>query len=295
MALPDTLCAQAAQPGTVAAKRLPRRRLVINADDFGRSAEINAAVLRAHAEGVLTTASLMVGAEGFDEAVQIARRYPSLGVGLHVTLVCGRSVLPPEQIPGLVNSNRCFTDCPVTAGVRYFFLPALRRQIEAEAEAQFQKFFATGLPLDHVNGHLHFHLHPTVLRIIAANARRWNVRHVRLTHDPFWVNARLAKGRWTYRASHAFVFRALSGWARKCFRSLRLRHTDRVFGLLQDSRMHEDYVSRLLAELPEGDSELYSHPSPTRFKHELDALLSPRVKAIIEQRGIDLVRYQDLS
>jgi chitin disaccharide deacetylase len=295
MALPDTPCAEAAPPAVAAANRLPRRRLVINADDFGRSADINAAVLQAHTDGVLTAASLMVGEESFDEAVEIARKYPSLGVGLHLTLLCGRSVLPPQQIPGLVNSNRCFTNCPVTAGMRYFFLPGLRRQIEAELEAQFEKFFATGLPLDHVNGHLHFHLHPTVLRIITANARRWNLRHVRLTHDPFWMNARLAAGRWTYRASHAFVFRALSGRARKCFRSLRLRHTDRVFGLLQDSRMDEDYVSRLLAELPEGDSELYSHPSPTRFKHELDALLSPRVKAIIEQRGIELVRYQDLS
>ena len=81
------------------------RRLIVNADDFGRSASINQAVIRAHREGILTTASLMVNEPACEEAVALARENPTLGVGLHLTLLCGHSALPPEQIPGLVNAQ----------------------------------------------------------------------------------------------------------------------------------------------------------------------------------------------
>src|SRR5687768_1626346 len=96
------------------------RRLIINADDFGLSREVNAAVIRAHTAGVLTTASLMVNEEGFDEAVELARNHPRLGVGLHLSLVCGHSALPHRDIPNLVDPQQRFPDCPVSAGFRFF-------------------------------------------------------------------------------------------------------------------------------------------------------------------------------
>ena len=272
----------------------PGRRLIVNADDFGRSSEINAAVIRAHTEGVLTTASLMVNEDGFDEAVTLARAHPALGVGLHLSLVCGRSALPATQIPGLVDERQQFTNCPVAAGAKYFFRPSLRRQLHAEIDAQFARFQRTGLRCDHLNGHLHLHLHPTVLPMVLANARRHDVRAIRLTRDPLRLNAQLARGRWFYRISHAAIFRVLSRRAARRFRELGLSHTARVFGVLQDGRMDEDFVVRLLRHLPAGDSELYSHPSVTQFKHELDALLSPKVKRLIAELDIELIRYQDL-
>src|SRR5215475_12435062 len=82
-----------------------RRRLVVNADDFGRSTSINQAVIRAHREGILTSASLMVNEAGFEEAVRLARENPRLGVGLHLTLLCGHATLSPEKIPGLVEER----------------------------------------------------------------------------------------------------------------------------------------------------------------------------------------------
>ena len=142
-----------------------RRRLIVNADDFGRSASINHAVVRAYREGILTTASLMVNEAACEEAVVLARENPGLGVGLHITLLCGHSALPPEKIPGLVNARCEFTNNPARAGFRYFFQRSLREQLRAEIHAQFQRFRATNLPLDHVNGHLHLHLHPVVLVI----------------------------------------------------------------------------------------------------------------------------------
>src|SRR5713101_7464661 len=127
---------------------LPARRLIINADDFGRSTAINQAVIRAHREGVLTTASLMVNEPAFEQAVQWARESPALGVGLHLTLLCGHSALGSDKIPGLVNAKREFADSPALVGWRYFFNRNLREELRAEIHAQFAQFRRTGLTLD---------------------------------------------------------------------------------------------------------------------------------------------------
>lgn len=271
------------------------RRLIVNADDFGRSTSINAAVIRAHQEGILTTASLMPNEPAFDEAVALARQNPLLGVGLHLTLLCGHSALPPERIPGLVNARREFSDNPVTTGIRYFVSGHLRAQLREEISAQFERFRATGLPMDHVNGHLHFHVHPTVFPILMENATAWGITHLRLARNPFWFDTHLANGHWLYRAFHAGIHNLLSNRARPWLKERGIRHTQVVFGLLQNTRVDEDYVTKLLRALPTGDFELYSHPSLDEFKNEFDALISPRVKALVKAEDIQLIRYQDLS
>lgn len=270
-----------------------RPRLIVNADDFGRSASINAAVIRAHREGILTTTSLMVNEPGCAEAVALARENPELGVGLHLTLLCGCSALPPERIPGLVNAERRFTDNAAGAGFRYFFNRALREQLRAEIRAQFDRFRATGLNLDHVNGHLHLHLHPVVFGILMQDAEILGIQRVRLTFDPLWLNLRLASGRLSYRLAHALIFHCLSARARPALRRRGFRHTGKVFGLLQNALVEEQYVLKLLPRLT-GDSELYSHPSLDEFRHEFDALVSPRVGEQVQRLGIQLIRYQDL-
>src|SRR5271168_4471155 len=111
------------------ANRQSVRRLIVNADDFGLSSSVNAAVIRAHREGILTTASLMVNEPGFTEAVVLAKENPTLGVGLHLTLLHGHSALPPDQIPGLVNARGEFSNSPVGVGMAYFFKPSLREQL----------------------------------------------------------------------------------------------------------------------------------------------------------------------
>lgn len=270
------------------------RRLIINADDFGRSTSINDAVIRAHREGVLTTTSLMVNEPHCAEAVELAKQNPRLGVGLHLALLCGRSALPREKIPGLVNADNEFSDNPVSVGAKYFFSRGLREQLRAEIHEQFARFKATGLWLDHVNGHLHLHLHPTVFSILMQDAAQLGIPRMRLTWEPFWTDFSLAKGRRLYRASHAAIFNFLSRRARPHFHAKQIRHTQHVFGLLQNDRVDEAYILKLLEVLPPGDSELYSHPSLDKFKHEFEALISPRVKERIKQLGIQLIRYQDL-
>ncbi|HVY71884.1 MAG TPA: hopanoid biosynthesis-associated protein HpnK [Verrucomicrobiae bacterium] len=270
------------------------RRLIVNADDFGRSRSINAAVIQAHREGILTTASLMVNGDACEEAVELARQNPNLGVGLHLALVCGRAALPKTEIPGLVDSHGDFGDDPVRAGMRYFFERGLRPQLAREIDAQFARFQATGLTLDHVNGHLNLHLHPVVWRILADVGARRGMTRVRVTRDRFWLNARIACGNWGYRTSHAIIFSLLSARVRPELRARGWRHTNWVFGLLQNARVDTEYVRCLLPLLPAGDSELYSHPSVDEYKPELDALLDPGVKALVREQGIRLIRYQDL-
>ena len=236
----------------------------------------------------------MTNEPAFNDAVALARENPRLGVGLHLALLCGHSALAPAQIPGLVNDRSEFTDSPASAGFRYFFRHGLIEQLRVEIHRQFEKFRATGLILDHVNGHLHLHLHPTVFRILMEDAASLGIQRMRLTFDPFWLNARLASGLWFYRVFHCIVYHLLSARARPSLNKHGIRHTIRVFGLLQNARVDESFVSRLLPELPPGDSELYSHPSLDEFKNEFDALVSPRVREQIEKLGIKLIRYQDL-
>ena len=271
------------------------RRLIVNADDFGRSTSINAAVIRAHRDGILTTASLMVNEPACAEAVQLAKANPRLGVGLHLTLLMGRAALPPSQIPGLVNECGEFSNAPAATGARYFFRRELRAQLRTEIHAQFARFRATGLPLDHVNGHLHLHLHPVVFSILIEEAATLGITHLRLTREPFWMDVPLARGNRLYRATHAMIYFCLSWNAQSRLRRRNIRHTQRVFGLLQNARVNEDYILKLLPILPPGDSELYSHPSLDDFLNEFDALVSPRVRALVASEKIQLIRYQDLQ
>jgi hypothetical protein len=104
----------------------------------------------------------------------------------------------------------------------------------------------------------------------------------------------MARGQWFYRLSHAAIFGWLSHRAREPLRRRGIRHAQITFGLLQNARVDEDYILKLLPELPPGDSELYSHQSLDEFKAEFDALVSPRVKELADKLGVERIRYQDL-
>ena len=120
------------------------------------------------------------------------------------------------------------------------------------------------------------------------------IRHLRLTRDSLLMNRRLTRGHWFYRISHAMIFAWLSRRARGILQQRGIRHAQVTFGLLQNARVNEEFILKLLPELPPGDSELYSHPSLDEFKQEFDALVSPRVKEMVRKLGIELICYRDL-
>ena len=156
------------------------------------SEAVNEGIERAHRDGILTHASLMVGAPAFADAVRRAKAMPDLRVGLHLVVIEGAAVLPPAEIFDLVDARGWFPSDQVRLGIRYFFSPNIRRQLAAEIRAQFAAFAATGLNLDHANAHKHMHLHPTVGSVaetkttVEANlVRRHDTRHaMRLPLDP---------------------------------------------------------------------------------------------------------------
>ena len=298
------------------------RFLIVTADDFGIHEAVNEAVSQASRAGVLTAASLMVGAPAAEDAVRRARELPQLRVGLHLVLADGFAVLPREQIPDLVNSDGRFGDGMWLDGVRYFALPSLRRQLEAEIRAQFAAFARTGLVLDHVNAHKHFHLHPTLLRVILRVGREFGMTAVRVPREPLWYSSSgpgAAAGRggrggggdrggWRPRvgamAANAFLLPWV-GLMKARLRAAGIACNDQVFGITGTGRLDEEALLDILANLPAGVTEIYLHPAvdtavpiaPTmsEYRHgaELAALLSPRVAAAIAATGAARGGYRD--
>lgn len=269
-------------------------RLIVNADDFGTSSLVNHAVIQAFRNGILTTASLMVTGPAFDEAVELARQNPGLGVGLHLTLVDGLSLIPLKQAYDLLDHRRQFPDNPAVAGWRYFFDPRLFAQLRREIEAQLDKFKATGLVLDHLNGHMHMHMHPVVMRILLQLAPLHAIKAIRLTREPWETDLLARGGRWAYRLSHALIFEILSRRVQSQLAKRGIRHTDGVFGLLQTAHVDGDYLAWLLGELPPGTWEIYSHPTLGGDQREYLGLVHGPNREAIDRRHIRLLRYQDL-
>lgn len=227
-------------------------RLITVADDFGLSPAVNAAVARAHCDGILTSASLMVGAAHAAEAVEIARALPRLRVGLHLVLVEGAAVLPPRDIPDLVGDDGWFSSKQVRLSFGYALRPRVRRQLAAEIRAQFAAFARTGLALDHANAHKHMHLHPVVGRMMVRIGREFGLRAVRVPAEP----------------GHAPLLRAWCGVLRREVLGAGMITNDRIFGLSRSGHMTLNYVQAVLERLPAGLTELYFHPAT-----ESDAVL----------------------
>lgn len=221
----------------------------------------------------------MVGAPAAADAVSRAHRLPRLRVGLHLVLADGPSVLPPAAIPDLVDAEGRFGAAMARDGLRFVMSASARRQLAAEIRAQFAAFAATGLPLDHVNTHKHFHLHPTVLSLILAIGRDYGLRAMRLPREagaPWWLRPWLA-------------------WLRRRLDAAGIAHNDYVIGIARSGAMDEQTVLAALRRLPPGVGELYLHPatvsgariSPSmrgyRHADELAALLSPRVRTALKQ------------
>lgn len=277
------------------------RRLVITADDFGAAAQVNEAVEIGHREGVLAAASLMVGACGCDDAVTRAKRLPRLRVGLHLVLVEGRPILPLAAAPDLVTGAGVLRADMAAMGAEIFFRPKVRRQLAAEIEAQFEAFARTGLALDHVNTHKHYHLHPTIAGLILRIGRRYGMVASRAPVEP---RAILAAVEPAAAPPPAYLTEPWARMVRSRYRRAGVAVADHVFGLAWSGAMTQDRVAGIVRRLPEGLSELYLHPATAGgfegaaegydYAGELAALLAPDTRAAIAERGVRLGGFSDL-
>jgi chitin disaccharide deacetylase len=246
-----------------------KKFLIVTADDFGLHQAVNEAV---------------------EQAIRRARKLPQLRVGLHLVLADGSAMLAPHLIPALADQAGHMNSRMFLNGVRFFALPAVRRQLEAEIRAQFSAFARTGLVLDHVNVHKHFHLHPTLLEMLLRIGREYGVSAVRVPDEPLWFATRSGNGLSGVNAALLTPWIALM---KRRLRMAQMQHNDRIFGVAASGAMDEAKLLAILARLPAGVTEIYLHPavqsgsaiaeSMSKYRHadELAALLSPRVRAAV--------------
>ena len=283
------------------------KQLIVTADDFGLAPAVNEAVEQAHRRGILSAASLMVTAPAAEDAVERARHLPELGVGLHLVLVDGRPALPPDEIPDLVGSNGRFPTDVTAAGINIFCRPRARAQLEREIRAQLELFRKTGLALDHVNSHHHFHIHPTIAATLVRLAPQYGIKAIRVpTERPIQS--------W-HAAGDRLLHRLLASitqvrWTRSLRRKLDragIHTNDCVLGLSDTGDMRADRVARYLANLPEGVSELYVHAAVERWsgpeawpqnyacRGEFEALIDANVLATLRRVGVRPITFAALA
>lgn len=204
----------------------PQKHLILTGDDFGASTRVNEAVERLHEDGALTQASLMIEGSASGEALRIAKRHPGLCIGLHLVLA----------------ENR-----PALNGLRFFFDLKSRVHLTENIQRQVMLFLASGLPPTYWDGHMHLHLHPTVLRIALPILSKAGFRGMRLVREdaPGLIPR---------------IFRTLSNRAVPALHNHRVHFSDRTFGLANTGSMTTTLVTDTIASLPSGLSELYLHP-----------------------------------
>jgi hopanoid biosynthesis associated protein HpnK len=281
------------------------RRLIVTADDFGLAVPVNEAVEQAHLHGILSTASLMVAASHTQDAVDRAKRLPKLRVGLHVVLVNGTPALPAESIPALVDARGRFASDLFAAGVRYFFKPGVRAQLEAEIREQFRLFAATGLQLDHVNAQNHMHVHPTIFSMLLRVGKEFGLRAVRIPYEPFAPAWRATHTHFGARFAQSVLLAPWLALMKRRARAAGLAANDYVFGMIDSGRMNAAHLNGYIAALPAGVSELYSHPATDAwpqadppdadYRGEFAALVDPGVVARLRHSDVKPVTFSELA
>ena len=254
------------------------RRLITNADDFGDTPGVNAAVLKAHREGILRFASLMVLRPAAAEAARIARDNPGLGVGLHLELCA---------------------DAPAKAGLRYFFSREAREGLEGEIRSQIESMISFGIEPTHIDGHINVHVHPVIFPAVCRLAREYGIPRVRLPAGEWEALKGFPGAETASAAALAGVFGAMGAWVGPASAGLERPPT---WGRLRSGLRKEDYVEWLIGRLPEGTTEFYFHPTTDpalratdvpapshQSVTELETLLSPRVRRALEAHGVELV------
>jgi chitin disaccharide deacetylase len=283
---------------------VPRgKQVIVTSDDFGFSREVNGAVRRAYREGVLTAASLMVAGGARDEAATIAHDNPGLDVGLHLVVCRGTSVLPASDLPNLTDASGRFPENPVMAGMRYFFNRRLRMLLRDEIRAQIELHLRLVGTLNHIDGHLNFHVHPAIADILIELAVEYRVPCIRLPREPVFTTLRLANDNAARKIVEAVIFRALSRRTRRMIAAHGIESTDRLYGLHQNGNLSEEYVIGVIGRLGPGLTEIYFHPAEdaggtppsAQAQCETNILTSARIRAALDAAGVQLTNFAEIA
>jgi hopanoid biosynthesis associated protein HpnK len=279
------------------------KAVIVTADDFGLSSEVNAGVIRAHREGILTGTSLMVASAARDEAASLAREHPALDVGLHLVVCRGYAVSPPATNAGLTDQTGQFAWNPTLAGMRYFFDRRVRTFLLDEIRAQIETHLKLVGYLNHLDGHLNFHVHPTIADLVLSLAKEYAIPCIRIPREPVFTTLRLAHDHAVRKLTEAVIFRTLARRTRRLLNEHGIRTTDWLFGLHQSGHLSEGYVTGIVQRLRPGTTEIYFHPAadvgatPPRAEAqaEVGILTSGRIRKALASAGARLTNFAELA
>ncbi len=270
----------------------PQKLLIVNADDFGFTRDVNDGIIQAHTGGILTATTLMANGAAFDHAVALARRHPGLDVGCHLVLAGGHSLVVPNR--------------PFPSNLRALVLALARGQLnpEQEAEAQIRRILEAGIRPTHLDTHKHTHLLPPVLEAVARLAARYGIPWVRRPFDYPMHSGSVPVARRLLSRSFHFLRRRFH----RVLDKHGCRTTDHFAGFRLTGVLRTKELVELLEQLPAGSTEFMTHPgfcteelrqARTRLKesrlHELEALTHPDTREAVLRNGVRLVRYRDLE
>lgn len=281
-----------------------KKQLIINADDFGIHPAVNEAVRKAATEGILTSTSLMAGGDAFDEAVEMARSMPSLGIGIHLTLVGGiKSVLPPSEVPSLTWDNGVFCHDYGKLIVRDLEGKILLSEVYAEWDAQIQKIMNTGLPVTHMDGHQHMHMWPHFYPIARDLAKKYHISCMRVPDEDVLFGMKDGHIiRWAAKNGLSL----LSRMHRPDLKKNHIRTNDHFFGMLYGGHLSPERFAKFILQTKPGITAIMCHPSAdTRAmedtfhwgyhgEDELAGLLADINRELIAKKQISLISYRDV-
>ena len=279
------------------------RYIIINADDFGRHAEINRAVEQGLVYGCLRSATVMPGGAAFAGAIDIARRHEALGLGVHFTLVDGNPILPPSEIPSLVAEDGRFLPDHTALLRRYLKGGVNLEEVRRELAAQLRKVEATGVPISHVDSHQHMHTLPGIIDIVLDLASSARIRAVRAPRTPLFAGAFGGLGQFVGRLGLSTLAQLAAVKAHR--RGLAV--TEHFSGIVAGEAFSEAELLKLIAHLPQGTTEVMMHPGTDNsrlipacdwehdFEAEMQAIVSPKVRRMIADKAVKIVNYRDLK
>ena len=242
----------------------------------------------------------MITGPAVDHAIEKAKIYPKLNVGLHLVLTNGKAILDPSEIPELINSVGEFRTSQFYSGIKYFFSIKTRKQLKKEIRAQFEAFSKTGLKLDHVNAHNHMHLHPTIFNLIIEIGRDYDLTAIRIPNEPPLNSIVDNKKEFMIRYFRWIFFMLFTYFMKKKCKKNNIIFNDIIFGLHDTGHMNIEKLIRIIPHITNGITEIYAHPATKNIDNnqiamnndeseaEYKALIHARTKRAIKKFDIRL-------
>lgn len=280
------------------------KKLIVNADDFGLHPLINAGIIKGFAEGFITSTSLMTSAPYWQQAVELARQNPALGIGVHLTLVGGvPPVLPARQVRSLLDADGLFLPDYVAFAKRFYTGGVRHSELEAELRAQLERALAADVNLTHVDSHQHTHVLPGINALVLKLCCEYNIKRVRIPKEGYTFTGGYSTGlgRMVGRSGLSLCAAMAAGRTD----SLGLRYPQHFFGMLAGGHLNAGLIANILRQLPEGVSEIMTHPGldsvalgkvfswQYHWRDELDAYLDAGNKELLRTEKIAPITFAD--